>query len=141
MYRWQDTSGLQRRAKGWTRDISEAGAYVLSNQCPKKGEIVELTFKLLGFAGQHTSRDKNQLEMGGEVVRVDFAEIAGVGPGFAVRSKSVTPTRQTCDPTEKSWMDRLALNAVAISWPGSLGQGRAVQWKWIGFPQQSQTGD
>jgi len=73
---------------------------------------VELTFKLLGFAGQDTSRDKNQLEMGGEVVRVDFAEIAGVGLGFAVRSKSVTPTRQTCDPTEKSWMDRLALNAV-----------------------------
>jgi hypothetical protein len=112
IYKWQDTSGSQRRARGWTRDISEAGAYVLSNQCPKKGEIVELTFKLLGFARQHTSRDKNQLEMGGEVVRVDFAEIAGVGLGFAVRSKSVTPTRQTCDPTEKSWMDRLALNAV-----------------------------
>ena len=112
IYRWQDTSGLQRRARGWTRDISEAGAYVLSNQCPKKGEFVELTFKLLGFGGQHDSRKKNHLEMGGEVVRVDFAQMAGVGMGFAIRSKTATPPRQTGDPTERSWMDGLTLSAV-----------------------------
>jgi len=112
IYRWQDTSGLQRRARGWTRDISEAGAYVLSNRCPEKGEFVQLTFKLLGFGAQHDSRNKNRLEMGGEVVRVDFAKMAEVGVGFAVRSRKATPTRQTDDPTERSWMDRLALSTV-----------------------------
>jgi hypothetical protein len=112
IYRWQDTSGFQRRARGWTRDISEAGAYVLSNRCPKKGEFVRLTFKLLGFGGQHDSRNKNRLEMGGEVVRVDFGQMAGVEVGFAVRSKTATPTKQTGDPTERSWMDGLALSAV-----------------------------
>jgi hypothetical protein len=109
IYRWQDTTGLQQRARGWTRDISVAGAYVLSNQCPKKGEFVELTFKLLGFGGQHDSRSKIRLEMRGEVVRVDFAQI---GVGFAVRSKTGAPTGQTGDRTERSWMDGLALSAV-----------------------------
>jgi PilZ domain len=112
VYRWQDSSGLQRRARGWTRDISETGAYVLSHRCPIKGEFVELTFKLLGFGGQHNSRNKDHLAMGGEVVRVDFAEMAGAAVGFAVRSKAAAPNRQTVDPLERIWMGGLALSAV-----------------------------
>ena len=112
VYRWQDASGLQRHAKGWTRDISEAGAYVLSDHCPIKGESVELTFKLLSFSGQHNTHNKDHLTMAGEVVRVDFAEMAGAALGFAVRSKSAPPNRQTVDPPERVWMDGLALRAV-----------------------------
>jgi hypothetical protein len=112
VYRWQDGSGLRRHARGWTRDISEAGAYVLSNRCPIKGEFVELTFKLLGFSGQHDSSNKEHLAIGGEVVRVDFAEMAGAAVGFAVRSKTAAPNRQTVDPPERIWMDRLALSGV-----------------------------
>lgn len=112
VYRWHDSSGLQRRARGWTRDISEAGAYVLSDRCPGKGEVVELTFKLLGFSGQHDSRNKGHLAMRGEVVRVDFAEMAGAAVGFAVRSKTAAPNKQTVDPSERNWMDGLALSAV-----------------------------
>jgi PilZ domain len=112
VYRWQDGTGLQRRARGWTRDISETGAYVLSDHCPIKGEFVELTFKLLGFTGRHNSRNKNHLAMDGEVVRVDFAEMAGASVGFAVRSKTAAPNRQTVDPPERIWMDGLALSAV-----------------------------
>ncbi|HET6932459.1 MAG TPA: PilZ domain-containing protein [Candidatus Acidoferrum sp.] len=112
VYKWQDATGLQRRARGWTRDISEAGAYVLSDRCPVKGESVELTFKLLGLGRQHNSRNRHNLAMGGEVVRVDFAEMAGAAVGFAVRSKTPSPNKQTDDPLERIWVDGLALSAV-----------------------------
>lgn len=112
VYRWQDSSGSQRHAKGWTRDISEGGAYVLSGHCPTKGESVELTFKLLSFGGQQNSRHKTHLTMGGEVVRVDLAEMAGEAVGFAVRTKTSAPNKQTTDPPERIWMAGPGLSFV-----------------------------
>lgn len=110
--RWLDNNGLQRRARGWTRDISEAGAYVLSRRCPQKGEFVELKFKLLALREQQTPQSNEHLEMGGEVVRVDVAEIAGVAVGFAVRSKTATAARQADDFSQRSWLSKLAVGAV-----------------------------
>src|SRR5258708_2778186 len=112
IYRWLDNNGLQRRARGWTRDISEAGAYVLSSQCPPKGELVELKFKLLALREQRTPQSNEHLEMGGEVVRVDVAEIAGVAVGFAVRSKTASGVRQADEFAQRSWLSKLAMGAV-----------------------------
>ena len=112
IYRWLDNNGLQRRARGWTRDISEAGTYVLSSQCPQKGEFVELKFKLLALREQRTPQNNEHLEMGGEVVRVDVAEIAGVAVGFAVRSKTATAARQADELSQQSWLGKLPLGAV-----------------------------
>jgi PilZ domain len=108
IYRWLDESGLQRHAKGLTRDISEAGAYVVSSQCPPKGEFVELTFKLLKLHEQQTPRNSEHLEMGGEVVRVDFADVAGAAVGFAVRSKTATAVRQADELSQQRWTSDLA---------------------------------
>ena len=112
IYRWLDNNGSPRRARGWTRDISEAGAYVLARQCPKKGEFVELKFKLLALREQRTPQSNEHLEMGGEVVRVDVAEIAGVAVGFAVRSKTATAARQADELSQPSWISNLAIGAV-----------------------------
>jgi repressor of nif and glnA expression len=112
IYRWLDNNGLQRRARGWTRDISEAGAYVLSSQCPQKGEIVELKFRLLALREQRTSQSNEHLEMGGEVVRVDVAETAGAAVGFAVRSKTATGAKQGDELSQRSWIGNLAMRAV-----------------------------
>lgn len=112
IYRWLDNNGLQRRAKGWTRDISEGGAYILSNQCPQKGELVELKFKLLALREQRTPKNNEHLEMGGEVVRVDVAEIAGVAVGFAVRSKTATAAKQTDELSGRPWISNLAMGAI-----------------------------
>jgi hypothetical protein len=108
IYRWLDVNGLQRRAKGWTRDISEAGAYVLSSHCPPKGEFVELKFKLLAVRDQRTTKNNEHLEMGGEVVRVDVAENAG----FAVRSKTASAARQTDELSQRPWIRNLAMRAI-----------------------------
>jgi PilZ domain len=111
VYRWLDNTGLRRRARGWTRDISEAGAYVLSSQCPQKGEFVELTFKLLALREKQTPKNSEHLEIGGEVVRVDVAEIAGTAVGFAIRSKTAVPGKQSGEPAA-SWRNDLTLGAV-----------------------------
>lgn len=112
VYRWLDESGLQRRARGLTRDISEAGAYVVSSQCPPKGEFVQLTFKLLKLHEQQTPRKREHLEMGGEVVRIDFADVVGAAVGFAVRSKIPAPTRPTDELSQQRWTSDLAVGSL-----------------------------
>jgi PilZ domain len=112
IYRWLDESGLQRRAKGLTRDISEAGAYVVSSQCPPKGGFVELKFKLLAAREQRTLQSNEHLEMDGEVVRVDVAETAGATGGFAVRSNTATGAKQGDEASQRPWMGSLAMRAV-----------------------------
>lgn len=112
IYRWRDNNGLQRRARGWTLDISEAGAYVRSSHCPQKGDIVELKFKLLALREQQAPKRNEHLEMGGEVVRVDVAEAAGEAVGFAVRSKTPAVAKQADELSQRSWLSRLAMGAV-----------------------------
>ena len=112
VYRWLDNNGLQRRARGWTRDISEAGAYVLASHCPQKGDIVELKFKLFALREQRTPQGNEHLEIGGEVVRVDVAQIAGEAVGFAVRSKTSAAAKQADDLSERPWISGLAMRAV-----------------------------
>jgi hypothetical protein len=112
IYRWLDNNGLRRRARGWTRDISEAGAYVLSSHCPHEGEVVELRFKLLALRDQRTPKNNEHLEMGGEVVRVDAAGNAGTTVGFAVRSKTASGARQTDELSQPPWMSNLAMRAI-----------------------------
>ena len=73
---------------------------------------MQLRFKLVALREQHTPPNSEHLEMGGEVIRVDFAEIAGVAVGFAIRNKSATPTRQADELSKRSWIDDLAFGAV-----------------------------
>lgn len=103
---------MRRRAKGWTRDISEAGAYVLSSHCPQKGDLVELKFKLFALREQRTPQGNEHLELGGEVVRVDVAPIAGEAVGFAVRSKTPAAAKQADEHSQQSWLSSLAMGVV-----------------------------
>ena len=73
---------------------------------------MELKFKLLALREQRTPQSNEHLEMGGEVVRVDVAEIAGVAVGFAVRSKTAAAVRQADEFAQRSWLSKLAMGAV-----------------------------
>jgi len=73
---------------------------------------VELKFKLLALREQRTPQSNEHLEMGGEVVRVDAAENAGVAVGFAVRSKTAAAARQADEFSQRSWLSKLAMGAV-----------------------------
>ena len=73
---------------------------------------MELSFRLLAVREREAPKNGEHLEMVGEVVRVDNAEIAGAAVGFAVHSKASTPGKQTDELAARSWRNGLALGAV-----------------------------
>ena len=84
IFQWNSSEGTPRRVKGWTKDVSEAGAYVVSSQCPKEGELIRLILKLpVRRAG---SADCGiEIDMEGSVLRVDRDAAYGRELGFALR--------------------------------------------------------
>lgn len=108
-YRWTDTAGLQRHARGRMRDISEVGVFVRSQNCPNEGDFVELTFRILTCGCQRASRNSKDLEMGGIVVRVDRGKCAGEHMGFAIRNKVSAPTWHVDDPFTSFWEDGIGM--------------------------------
>jgi len=111
-YRWIDQAGLQREAKGRTRDLSEAGAYVFSHHCPNEGDFVELTFRLIALRQQHIPGNED-FDMNGRVVRVDRSARAGVHAGFAVKSRENVAARESSDLLLGGWEASLANALVA----------------------------
>ena len=41
-FSWKDDNGMEQRAKGRSRDISERGVFVLANNCPPVGVKIAL---------------------------------------------------------------------------------------------------
>jgi hypothetical protein len=101
VYHWTESGGMQCHAIGWTRDISEAGAYVSSCRCPNEGDSVELKFRLLATRQQRSAGDGKVLEMSGKVVRIDRTRSGGVNVGFAVRNSVPATAWQESDPLER----------------------------------------
>jgi len=110
-YRWIDQAGLQREAKGRTRDL-RAGAYVFSHHCPNEGDFVELTFRLIALRQQHIPGNED-FDMNGRVVRVDRSARAGVHAGFAVKSRENVAARESSDLLLGGWEASLANALVA----------------------------
>ena len=109
LYRWIDQAGLRREAKGRTRDLSEAGAYVFSRHCPNEGDLVDLTFRL---AALHIPGNED-FDMNGRVVRVDRPARAGVHAGFAVKSRENVAARESSDLLLGDWEASLANALIA----------------------------
>jgi hypothetical protein len=102
VYRWLDPTGLRRRGRGWTRDISEAGTYVLSQRCPNEGDVVELRFRLVSTR-QQLVNENGTMDMNGRVIRVDRDGNEGAGAGFAVRSKETASPHESDDSFIRYW--------------------------------------
>jgi hypothetical protein len=101
-YRWIDQAGLQRQAKGRTRDLSEAGAYVFSHHCPKEGDFIELTFRLVALRQQQAPGNED-FDMNGRVMRVDRSGRTGAHGGFAVKSRENVAARESSDLFLSRW--------------------------------------
>jgi hypothetical protein len=112
LYRWIDQAGLRREANGRTRDLSEAGAYVFSRQCPNEGDLVDLKFRLAALRQPHIPGNED-FDMNGRVVRVDRSARAGVYAGFAVKSRENVATRESSDLLLGDWEASLANALIA----------------------------
>ncbi len=81
--RWAD-SGIEKRGEGRTHDISETGAFVLSNICPPVE--TEISFNIFlplvpGF------EPKTRVEAVGRVLRTEDARGLEGRDGFAILSR------------------------------------------------------
>jgi hypothetical protein len=86
VFKWADVDGVQREAKGHSRDISEGGAFIVSRACPQFGAGIILTCRL-SFP-PNPSRPR-AIEMTGRVARVELLLDNKGSWGFAVTSTQV----------------------------------------------------
>jgi hypothetical protein len=89
IFSWQDERGQRRRAKGFARDLSAGGAYLLARACPPVGTPIRFEAFLPPVGPEApTLRMQGQ----GRVLRVDSptkSNGGGRGDGFAAVNESV----------------------------------------------------
>lgn len=103
---WWTDGGIEKRSEGRIRDISEMGAFVLTNACPPSGILIG--FKVLlplvpGF------EPKTRVEAVGQVLRVEHCCGLEGADGFAIltrrtllRFQNETHEREECREASRS---------------------------------------
>jgi hypothetical protein len=81
---WTNEFGKRQQAEGHSRDISEAGTFILAANCPPLGAIVGLRMDLQALPN---AKGASLIEYEGQVVRVERPN-GEKGNGFAVLKKS-----------------------------------------------------
>jgi len=82
-FTWVNDGGVQREAKGRSRNICEGGAFISTKHCPPVGAQIILTFRFLRMPAFARFQ---QLEMSGTVVRTEAPTKERGTWGFAVAS-------------------------------------------------------
>lgn len=80
---WVGRDGVRREARGYSRDISESGAYILAKTSPPVGASIRIVIRFPYLPDPSRSR---QIEMNGTVVRVELLLTSKSSWGFAVSS-------------------------------------------------------
>lgn len=76
---WIDTQGTLQQGKGYTRDVSERGVFVVSDACPPLGVRVRLHFCL-----DPSTTYSLGIDVDGHVLRLDDISAGRVPCGFAI---------------------------------------------------------
>jgi hypothetical protein len=90
-FSWKDTGGARWRGRGLTRDISEAGVFVVTRDAPPSGTPVRLEVQACSAAGSGVL-----VRTKGQVVRVEVNEQPASGLGFAIVTRSLV--LRSCKP-------------------------------------------
>ncbi len=80
---WMGRDGAQHEASGYSRNISEHGAYILAKACPPVRAMIRMVIR---FPYRRDPVRSRQMEMDGQVTRVDLLLTSKAGWGFAVAS-------------------------------------------------------
>jgi len=87
-YRWKDSHGAKRGGKGWTRNLSEEGAFVETRDCPGEHDRVDLFLRIPRLRTS-SIKPAMRMTMEGSVVRVERNTEQGIDLGFAVQRRRV----------------------------------------------------
>jgi hypothetical protein len=82
-YSWQNKEGFLLQESGWTRNVSEDGALVVSANCPEVGDLVEFTMRVSGKK-RASGSPTFSVSMRGEAVRVSSNSSTGTPTEFAI---------------------------------------------------------
>jgi len=93
-YHWRDARGVLCRGRGWTHDVSEGGVLIATANCPLKGDMVDLTFRV-PQEKKAVASPPLFLRMKGEVVRVLVNESGKAVCGFAMERCKRSPRKDT----------------------------------------------
>jgi hypothetical protein len=85
-YRWRDSHGAKRGGKGWTRNLSEEGAFVQTRDCPAEHEDVDLFLRIPRLRTSSIV-SAMRMTMEGRVVRVERNTEQGIDLGFAIQKR------------------------------------------------------
>jgi hypothetical protein len=80
-FSWKDNTGMEQRARGRSRDISERGVFVLANNCPPVGVKIGLRIEL---PGHPKIAPGLRVHVEGHVLRVEELTEEPETCGFAV---------------------------------------------------------
>lgn len=82
IFSWSDVGDLVRQSRGYTRDISPKGAYVVADCCPPSGTSLTMSFYLPTLMGE---LQPVQVQVQCRVSRIDSAG-PGRRAGFSVEN-------------------------------------------------------
>jgi hypothetical protein len=92
---WKGENGMEQRGAGHSRDISEHGVFVFSDECPPAGTKIGLNILLPEFSDiAHGLR----MQIEGRVLRVDERQGEQRVCGFAVLSEQALWNRDDASP-------------------------------------------
>lgn len=95
---WRDENDAYQQSEGWSRDISERGAFVFAVACPPVGADVGLR---ISFAALPEAPRAQRMEVEGRVLRVEQPRTGKGSSGFAVLSNEVI-LRENDESTEEA---------------------------------------
>lgn len=84
VYQWRDSNGMERSGRGWTRDVSEEGVLVSSEDRPALGELVDLVLRLPTMRSPIPA-PALRMDMKARVIRLVTDAGEGRNLGFAAR--------------------------------------------------------
>jgi len=90
LFQWEGQDGSRKHARGWTKDVSEAGAYVVSSRCPRVGEEIQMVLRFPVPAMQEPALAA-KIDMNATVLRIDRDAPEGRELGFAVFAREHGP--------------------------------------------------
>jgi hypothetical protein len=112
-FSWRDAGGTRWQGRGFTRDISETGLFVVTRDAPPSGVAVKVEVRAFSRWGSGLL-----MQAKGQVVRVEVNEQPASGVGFAAATRSLVLRNCKLDVTAQDGEFDTLSGAAPGDFPG-----------------------